>query len=179
MTISEPRLWTALRWGTWGTAAFLLLLPLRADAPWTLSDFIFMGALLAIACGTVELAIRASGNSAYRIGAMVAVGAGFLLVWMNLAVGIIGSEDNPINLIYFGVLGVAVAGSVIARFDAPAMAKAMFVTGAAQMVVTIIALIAGWGRWEPPGAAGIVALNAFFAMLWLLSAGLFRRAARG
>ena len=30
--------------------------------------------------------------------------AAFLLIWINLAVGIIGSEDNPANLMYGAVL---------------------------------------------------------------------------
>ena len=38
-----------------------------------------------------------TGNSAYRAAVGVAIAAAFILVWMNLAVGIIGSEDNPAN----------------------------------------------------------------------------------
>lgn len=174
--------WKLFRWVMWGGAAFLLLLPLvamqfTAEVNWDETDFIVMGAMFGIACGTVELAMRASGNAAYRLGAIVAVGAGFLLVWINLAVGIIGSEDNVLNLVYAGVLMIAVIGSVIAAFEPAGMARALFATAAAQMVVTILALVWGWGAWEPPGAAGILALNAFFAALWLLSGGLFRRSA--
>ena len=121
--------------------------------------------------------MRASGDGAYRLGAIVAVGAGFLLVWMNLAVGIIGSEDNPLNLVYVGVLVVAAIGSSIAAFEPRGMARALFATAAAQMIVTLLALLWGWGAWEPPGAAGILALNAFFAALWFVSGGLFRRSA--
>lgn len=169
--------WARFRWLMWGGAALLLLVPLVAQAPWTTSDFIGMGVMLGIACATVELAMHVSDHSAYRLGAIIAVGAGFLLVWMNLAVGIIGSEDNPLNLIYAGVLMVAVVGAVAGRFEPAGMARALFATAAAQMIVTLLALAWGWGKWEPPGAAGILALNGFFACLWLLSGGLFRRAA--
>lgn len=174
--------WKLFRWAMWGGAALLLLLPLiamqfTAEVDWDEADFIMMGAMLAIACGTVELAMRASGNAAYRLGAIVAVGAGFLLVWINLAVGIIGSEDNVLNLVYAGVLGVAVVGSAVAAFEPAGMARALFATAAAQLIVTILALAWGWGAWEPPGAAGILALNGFFAALWLLSGALFRRSA--
>jgi hypothetical protein len=182
MANSANGVWSRFRWVMWGGAAFLLLLPLiamqfTAEVDWDETDFIVMGAMLATACGIVELAIRASGEAAYRLGAIVAVGTGFLLVWINLAVGIIGSEDNPINFIYFAVLALAVVGSVIAGFDAAGLARALFATSAAQLAVTIVALVAGLGRWEPPGAVGILALNAFFAALWLLSGGLFRRSA--
>ena len=46
-----------------------------------------------------ELAPRMTGNSAYRTGG-IAVAAAFILVWMNLADGVIGTEDNPLNLLY-------------------------------------------------------------------------------
>lgn len=182
MENSASSVWSRFRWVMWGGAAFLLLLPLMAmqfttEVNWDETDFIVMAAMLAIACGTVELAMRASGDAAYRLGAIVAVGAGFLLVWINLAVGIIGSEENPLNLLYACVLAVAVVGSVVAAFEAAGMARALFATAAAQMIVTVLALAWGWGAWEPPGAAGILALNAFFAALWLLSGGLFRRSA--
>lgn len=183
MANSQGGVWRLFRWAMWGGAAFLLALPavamqFTAEVDWTASDFVVMGAMLAIAAGTVELAMRASGDSAYRLGAIVAVGAGFLLIWVNLAVGIIGSENNPLNLVYGGVLGVAVAGSAFAAFEPSGMARALFATAAAQMLVTILALVWGWGAWEPPGAAGILALNGFFATLWLLSGGLFRRSSR-
>lgn len=183
MTYSQSAAWRWFRWAMWGGAALLLALPLVAmqftlEVQWTASDFIIMGAMLAIAAGTVELAMRASGNGAFRLGAIVAAGAGFLLTWVNLAVGIIGSDNNPLNLVYGGVLAVAVVGSLVADFRPTGMARALFATAAAQMLVTILDLLWGWGKWEPPGAAGILALNGFFALLWLLAGGLFRRSAR-
>lgn len=182
MTIFADGWWGWFRLALWSGAGFLLLLPLaamqfRTEANWTASDFIIMGTMLVIACGAIELAMRASHAAAYSLGAIVAVGAGFLLTWVNLAVGIIGSEDNPLNLVYAGVLGVAVIGSLVGAFKPSAMARALFITAAAQTVVTILALVWGWGAWEPPGPAGILALNFFFAALWALSGGLFRRAA--
>ena len=177
---------TGNRWRplVWGVPTALLLLPavaMQAGAPgvvWTASDFVVMGILLYGSAGLYELAARASGSTAYRLGAGIAILTGFLLVWINLAVGIIGSEDNPINLIYAGVLGIALIGAIAARFRAEAMARAMFTTAAAQIAVTVVALLAGWGRWEPPGAIGILVLNAVFAGLWASSAGLFRKAAK-
>ncbi|MFP5328567.1 MAG: hypothetical protein ACLGHC_00295 [Alphaproteobacteria bacterium] len=171
-----PHWWRWLRLAMWSFAALVLILPLVLKAPWSLFDFIAMGIMLAAACGTIELALRASGNAAYRLGAIVAAGAGFLLLWVNLAVGIIGSEDNPLNLLYAAVLAVAVTGALLASFKPGGLSSAMFATAAAQVAVTILALAWGWGAWEPPGAAGILALNLVFAALWALSGGLFRRA---
>lgn len=159
----------------WGGAAALLLLPYAAmqftdEVAWDLADFIIFGVMLAGACVTLEVAARMTGNSAYRAAAGVAVGTAFLLVWMNLAVGLIGSEDNPANLMYAGVLAVPVIGGCIVRFRAMGMAVALIATAIAQVVVVVIALAEGWGE--------ALVLTAVFVALWLASAALFRRSAQ-
>jgi hypothetical protein len=159
-----------------------MLLPLFAmqvtdEVDWGVADFAIFGAMLVGAGGTYELAARMTGNSMYRAAVGIAVVAACILVWMNLAVGIIGAEDNPANLMYGGVLAVGVIGAVIARFRPDGMARALFATALAQALVAVIALIAGLGA---PGAnwpSALVVLTGFFAALWLLSAWLFRRAA--
>ena len=173
------------RWriAAWGTAAFLLLLlPLVAmrftdEVTWDETDFAVIGAMLAGACGTYELAARMTGNGAYRAAVGVAVAAAFILVWMNLAVGIIGTEDNPANLMYGGVLAVGIIGTVIARFQPHGMARALVATALAQALVAVIAVIAGMGYPASPPLE-ILGVTAMLAALWLLSAWLFRKAAQ-
>jgi hypothetical protein len=172
------------RWriAAWGTAAFLLLLPLVAmqftdEVNWDETDFVVFSAMLAVACGTFELSVRMTGNALYRAAVGVAVVAAFILVWINLAVGIIGSEDNPANLMYGGVLAVAIIGAVIGRFQPLGMAHALLATALAQASVGVIALIAGLGSKAPSFPEAIVVLTGFFAVLWLISAWLFRKAA--
>lgn len=165
----------SLRSAVWGTAAFLLL-PLVAmqftrEVNWTLFDFLAIGAMLLAACGSYEFAVRLSANTAYRAGFGVAVVAAFLLVWITLAVGIIGNEDDPANLMFGGVLAVALIGAVIARFRPMGMSHALVATATAQMLVAVIALVAGFG-YEA------VLLSGLFGALWLASAALFRKAAR-
>lgn len=161
----------------WGGAAFLLLLPLIANAPWTLSDFIFMGVLFGVAGLVLELAVRASGNIAYRAGVGMAVAATFLLIWVNGAVGFLGDEGNPANLIFFGVIAIAILGSFIAGFRAAGMARAMFATAAAQLLVGVIALAAGLGSPGYEGLYEAVMGTTVFTALWLISAWLFHKAA--
>lgn len=161
----------------WGAVALILLLPLVTGAPWTLFDYIVAGGLLGGAGLVLELVVRASGSLAYRAGAGLAVAAAFLLIWVNGAVGFLGSEDNPANLMFAGVIAIAVLGSVIARFRAAGMAWAMFAAAAAQVSVGVIALALGWSS---PGNAGlyeVVMGTSVFGALWLLSGGLFRKAA--
>lgn len=171
------------RIAVWGTAALMLLLPLLAmqvtdEVNWSEADFLVFGTMLAIACGTYELTVRLTGSRAYRAAVGVALAAAFLLVWINLAVGIIGGEDNPANLMYGGVLAVGIAGAIIARFRPHGMARALVATALAQAFVAAIALVAGTGSAAPISPEHVMLLTGLFAALWLLSAWLFREAAR-
>ena len=171
------------RIAVWGTAACLLLLPSVAmqftdEVNWDGTDFAVFGAMLAVACGTYELAARMTGNRAYRAAVGVAIAAAFILVWMNLAVGIIGNEDNAANLMYGGVLAIGIIGAFIARFQPQGMARALVATALAQALVALIALIAGLGSTAPTWPWNIVMLTGSFAALWLISAWLFRKATR-
>ena len=160
----------------WGIAAALLLVPLVAQFPWTGSDYVVMGILLFGSVGLYEAIARARESLVYRAAAGVAVATAFLLVWINLAVGMIGNENNPLNLLYAGVIGVALAGAILARFEARGMSRALAATALAQGVVGAIAAFGGPN--DPPGSLGQIVLNGGFAALWLLSSGLFRKAAR-
>jgi hypothetical protein len=124
------------------------------------------------------LVARKAGNIAYRAAVGVALAAAFLLVWISLAVGIIGTEDDLANLMYVGVLAVGIIGAIIARFRPHGMARALFATALAQAWVAVIALIFGLGSGSPPGVLGILILNGFFVALFLGSAWLFRNAAQ-
>lgn len=165
------------RWSlpVWLAAAVLLALPAVAmrftdEVNWDAFDFAVMGTMLATACGLVELATRLSGSVRYRAAFALAVTTGFLLVWINLAVGIIGSERDPANALYAGVLATAALGALIARFRAAGMATALVATALAHAIVAVFALYRGWEHPWP--------LNLVFVALWLASAGLFELAAR-
>jgi hypothetical protein len=119
-----------------------------------------------------------TSNIAYRSAIGVAIAAAFILVWLSLGVGIIGKDGDPANLMYFGVLAVGIIGALIARFQPRGMARALFATALAQTLVAVFALVAGLGYpWSGPQE--ILALNGFFVALFVGSAWLFRRAARG
>lgn len=77
----------------WGGAAALLALPAVAmqftrEVNWTGSDFLVFGAMLLVAGGGIELATRARLGSGGKLIAIAGVIAAFLLVWVELAVGI-------------------------------------------------------------------------------------------
>ncbi len=181
-TSREPRKspWRMLGWGA---LAVLWLLPLvamqvSAEMNWDGTDFIVFGAMLLGVGGLFELAVRGSRSLAFRLGTGVALLAGFGLVWINLAVGIIGSEDNPANLLFFAILALGLVGGALARFRAPGMARILLAMAVAQALVGAAALILRWGADAPSFPQAIIVLTGFFAGLWLAAAWLFRRAAR-
>ena len=177
--------WDGHRWrmAIWVVAALILLLPLVAmqftdEVTWGVADFALAGSLLIGAGITYELAVRIRGDSVYRAAVGVALAAALILVWLSLGVGIIGKDGDPANLIYLGVLAVGIIGSVMARLRAAGMARALLATAFAQALVAVIALIGGWGSpWS--GRLEIAGLTGFFVALFVASALLFRKAARG
>lgn len=140
------------------------------EVNWGPEDFVVMGAMLAALCFGLELAMRMSKRASYRFAAALALGGGFCMTWVNLAVGIVGEPGNPANLMFALVLLLALLGAAIARLRPAGMARAMAATAMLQGVVV---LCAAWLR----SLEGVV-VSAAFVPLWLLAALLFRHAAR-
>jgi hypothetical protein len=163
------------------TVAILMIpfvgMQMSNDWNWSLFEFIVMGALIFGTGLAYVLIARKGGTTAYRFAVGLALAAAFLLVWINLAVGVIGSEDNPANLMYFGVLAIGFIGAIITELRPHGMARVLFAMALAQALVPVIALII----WKPEvtsGVAGVLTLNGFFVVLFVGSALLFRNAAR-
>lgn len=172
------------RWrkAVWGTAAFLWLLimvAIQVNAGVNLALTVAVSVIVLVVAGTYELTLALRPRSGvYRAAVAVALAAAFFLVWVNGAVGIIGSENQPANQMYAGVLLVGIIGAVIARFRPHRMAIAMFATALAQLSVPVIALLI-WRyqlSWGGAGMLGVFVMNAFFATLFVGSALLFRQA---
>ncbi len=143
---------------------------------WTFFDFVFIGTLLFGSAVVYELVARKMDNSTYRAAVGLAAVTSVLLVWINAAVGIIG-DDEGFNLLYFGVLAVGLVSALIARFRPHRMARVLFVMAFAQALVPVVALsISNPDTWGAPGVLGVFILNSFFALLFVGSGLLFRRA---
>lgn len=158
----------------WGGAAALLLLPLVAmqftdEVDWTGADFIVMAVMLLAVCTAYEVAARIARNNAYMVAAALAAGGCFLTVWANLAVGIIGHENNPANDLFFYVVVLAMVGSLLVLFRPRPMAWVMVATAVAQVVVCLYAWLAGLGV--------VFVFTAVMCAVWLAAARLFRLAA--
>ena len=157
----------------WSIAGAILLLPLIAmqftsEVAWDISDFVIAAVMLSSTGLLLEFVARKTSNLTYKAAMGIAIFGTLVLFWINGAVGIIGNEDNPLNLMFGGVIAVGLVGALIAKFKAGGMARAMVATAVAQAVVAVIAFAAGHFT---------LVLSGFFIALWLVSSRLFQNAA--
>jgi hypothetical protein len=172
-TVMEYAIGTAL------IAAFLLLVPLFAklitdEMAWDFFDFVAAWILLFGAGFTYRMIAKKIGNSMYRAAVGVAVATALFLVWANLAVGLIGSEDNPANGMYVVVLAIGFLGAIITRLQPRGMSRVLFIMAFAHGVITVVAIIARLHISPESSIIEIIGVNGFFAVLWSASALLFR-----
>jgi len=152
----------------------LIAMQFSSEVNWSAGDFILMGALLFSIGMLVMLALRSAAHIAYRAGMLGAIGATFLMIWANLAVGLIGSGPNAGNLMYGVVIVVGIVGTYLSRFTAVGMERTMFAMALALVVHTGIALLVGMHHYPGSSVIMILGVNGFFAMLYTLSGLLFR-----
>jgi len=163
--------------------ALLLLIPLIAmqfssEVNWDFTDFAIMGAVLIGIGLAYELIARRSQKTTYRVAFGLGLLGAFLLFWVNGAVGLIGNEAQTANLLYGAVFIVGLVGSILSRFKARGMYHTLLAAAIVQMLVPITALLI----WPPPATSwspsvlGVFVLSGFFALIFLLSGLLFKRA---
>ncbi len=130
--------------------------------------------------GDQSLEERSPGGVSRTGGLRVAYGAvlgtAMLLMWVIGAVGLIGAEGDPFDLLYGGVIGVAAVGALVARFRPAGTERALYWAAVAQCLVVVVALISGKQHHPVSSTPEIVLSNGFFVALWVASARLFRRA---
>ena len=157
----------------------LLLVPLTAmqftnEVEWTFFDFTVAGILLmGTGLSFVFLANKAN-NKIYKIAIGLTLGTALLMIWSNLAVGIIGDEDTPINILYLFVLGVGAIGAFISKFKPKGMSLTLKLTAISQVIVIIIALLEGYGN-RLNSLRELLIVNGFFIVLWLGASFLFKK----
>ena len=176
--------WRSGPWriAAWVVAAGLFLLPVvvelaSKDFGWNFADFVFWGIVLVVSCLLFDFAARKSPNFSYLAGSGAALAAGFGLVIVNGAVGLVGSEDEGHNILFGMVLMTAIVGAFIARGRAEGLARAMFAAAIVHIAISAILLVRSGGTTEATLGAEIIGLSVF-AGIWLVSAWFFRQAAR-
>src|SRR3989344_407899 len=135
--------------------ALILLIPLAMqfqpfadEVQW--NEAVAYGVILLAVGGFYELwRWLKTRDRTYRIAFGVGLLGVFLLGWISGAVGIIGSENQPVNLMYWAIPAVLLIGSLISRFQPRGMARTLFATALVQLSVPVVALIispeVSWG----------------------------------
>lgn len=167
----------------WSAAAGLLCVPAIAmrytsEVDWTASDFVVMGVLFAAILGAYDVLASRAPSFAYRAASVLTTLGLFLLIWINLAVGIIGTEDNGANLMFAVVIAIIVGGACIARFAPAGMRRTLLTAAAAQLVVGVIAVAGDLGAGGPIWPRDVIVLTIFFTGLWATAGTLFGVSAR-
>ena len=166
----------AVRWRLWIIAGVIWLSALAANFlfaewNWGAEDFIILAALLFGGCGCVELVSRLNAGVTYLGGFGLLLLGMMLLAWINLAVGVIGSEDHPGNQMFLALPVIALLGALIFRFRPRGLAMTMTAVAAGQFAIAVIAYVSGM--------AFIFPMTGAFIAVWMTSAWLFRKSAAG
>lgn len=161
----------------------LLMIPFTAmmftsEVNWSPADFIIMGILIA---GTGSAYIFISGisdNTSYKIAVGISAITGFLIIWINLAVGIIGDPGNQANLLYAGIFIAGIAGAIISRLKPSGLSLTLYLMSIYQLIIPLLVIIIpGIKLPQSPEITPVLLFNTFFAGLFAFAGWLFKRAA--
>lgn len=157
----------------------ILMIPLIAmqfstEVDWSAFDFLIMGILLFCTGAVFVLLTRQASNMVYRAGMAGAIGTTLLMIWSNIAVGLIGAGPHWGNFMYAGVVAVVLIGTYFSAFTAKGMERAMIAASLSLVVLAVVALAAGMANYPGSSTVEILAVNGFFFALYFGSALLFR-----
>jgi hypothetical protein len=134
---------------------------------WQLSDFVVWAVLISAACALADWGSRGRSRR-YQLAVLMTVATGFIMLWANLAVGLVGGEDNPLNLAFFAILAIGMAGALIYRGQARGLARTLGCMAAAQII---------YGFWLYAAKdVSVIGATTVFSAVWLTAAVLFHRA---
>jgi hypothetical protein len=158
----------------------ILLLPLLAmnftdEVNWGIGDFIVMGSMLMFAGFGYLMISNLSTNSAYKVASAIAIAIGFFILWSNLAVGIIGSQSHPANLLFLSVYAIAALGALRSKFKPLGMMKTMLACAAALALIPLCAMV--FWNVDELNIENSIALSLFMAVILSFSARMYRKAA--
>jgi hypothetical protein len=156
----------------------LLMVPLVASRivegwNWPPQAFVLTYVLFFLTGMAYALIARKMKAWAYKAGVGLALVAGFVLGWSTMVH--MSETENPLLLVYFGVLAVGAAGAALARLEARGMARALFAMVGALAVAGVVTQVI-W-RHEGAGPAWeVVVRHAGMAAVLTTAGLLFRRA---
>lgn len=139
---------------------------------WDALDFLVAAGLIG-ATGLALVPLFRNGHApAYRLAATTAVVGCLALVWVNLAVGLVGSAANDFNVLYAFVPLLGLVGTLISR----ASARGLGLTAAGMAILMVVLLAASIVTQPDAFAAPGTGLHILFIAVFAFSAWQFLRA---
>lgn len=170
--------WNYWRIARWAAASVLLLTPLvmtqiSGEWHWTIGSFLFAGTVVGGIGLLYELAERASENWAYRAAVAVALLTSLATVWTTIV------RDDGAGIGFFLLIMAAAVGAFSAWFRPAGMMRTTLGVAIMQASLGIAIATAPSTADTPDGSSRALFCSGFFTVLWLISAALFRAAAKG
>ena len=141
---------------------------------WSIVDFVFATILLLLAGAVILFTVKSRRPMSYRIGALVAVLSILLMIMVCGAVGLIGDETHPANLLLLCIPASGLFGAAVFRFRPDGLYRTLVVMALAQVLISAVALSEGWGASSDVWPWDVIIGNGAFAAAWLFSAAMFR-----
>lgn len=156
----------------------LLMVPLIASQVvegwnWPPGAFVFTYLLFFGTGMAYALIARKMKAWSYKIAVGLSLVAGFVLGWATMVH--MSETENPVNLVYFGVLAVGAIGAVLARLEARGMAKALYAMSAALALAWVITQVLSTDRIAGP-VWNVGVIHGGFVLLFAAAGLLFRHA---
>lgn len=130
-------------------------------------DYIALGMLASILIAAAVAFFLTKGRHAmYRMAILASLGVAFFMNWAIPAVGILGVEGDPADLMYFALQTVVILGAVFVRFRPKGMVGVMAVAVAAHVAVIIAAVLMGLHLRAVTPIDEIIAVNIMFMVMW-------------
>lgn len=140
---------------------------------WPPGAFVFTYLLFFATGMAYALIARTMPARTYKAAVGIALAAGFVLGWAAMVH--MSETENPVNLVYFGVLAVGAIGAARARLEARGMAHAMFAMAAALLPAWVITQV--FSSDTPSGPVWDVGVaHGGFVLVFLAAGLLFRHA---
>ena len=152
----------------------LIAMQFTSSVNWDLLDFSIAGLLLASSGLALRWLVWRSKDPWFRIGSIIGILAVFLLIWSNLAVGLIGSGPNLPNLLFGLIPLIGIIGAIRSHFSSKGLFRSMVTMAIAILTMGIVSfLLSDLKNWENSFTA-IFLVTGFFSFLFLVSALFFK-----
>ena len=141
---------------------------------WSTADFAFAAALIGTLVLGIWLAIRLNRHLLYRAAFLLTLAGSLVLIWINGAIGVIGSAGNPANLLFGIVLLIGLVGMVASRFRAGGMSATLLIMAVIQTGIGTTAIALNLGDGGALWPWDTFAATAVFTTIWLAASLGFR-----